>query len=305
MTYQAPLPNTGAILPVLGSGQAWEGSVYNGNLSGVDSAIGADRARLTTIEGKIAGNALIPAGTTAARDGLYGTPSTAAGRVALANAAPRWFNTDKGYEERYFAPTSDSAQAGYNTLFARVGGGWLPQGQGLVPVNWTAPTVVTGTAQANGNTLALNGVGSVACDGVFTQDFDAYLLLFDINQSAAQFLQAYLRTAGVDLNTAAAYARQVFTAIGASAAASATPSDTRALINYNAVQIWQGEAKIYTPAQAAKWTNIDASSFRSDGHGRITTVTASQAAHDGIKFQPASGTMTGSIKLFGFAGGHV
>lgn len=123
MTYQAPLPNTGAILPVLGSGQAWEGSVYNGNFTGVDAAIGADRARLTTIEGKLVGNGLVPAGTTAARDGLYGVPSNAAARVALANSGARWFNTDNGYQERYFSPAADAGAVAWNSSKA---GGWAP-----------------------------------------------------------------------------------------------------------------------------------------------------------------------------------
>lgn len=303
MTYQAPLPNTGAILPVLGSGQAWEGSVYNGNFSGVDSAIGADRARLTTIEGKIGNNAVIPAGTTAARDGFYGTPSTAAGRVALANTAPRWFNTDKGYEERYFAPTSDSGQAGYNTLFARSVGGWGPQGAGLVPVNWVAPVVSGGgSATVAGNTLNLVGANTTVLDAQFTADFDAYFLVFDLQHSTAAFTQMIMRTAGVDYTS---YNRQTFTAISATAVASVS-ADTKFLANYASVNSFLGTAFLFNPAQGGRPTFMDASSGRTDGQGRITQGAAANAVHDGVKFSPSAGTgITGSIKLFGLAGGHI
>jgi hypothetical protein len=43
-------------------------------------------------------------GTTAQRDAYFGVPGTTAQVAALANQMPVWYNTDKGWEEIYYAP---------------------------------------------------------------------------------------------------------------------------------------------------------------------------------------------------------
>lgn len=65
----------------------------------------------------------LPTGTTAQRDSLWPTPSTAAGRVALAAQAPLFFNTEKGYIEQYFAAKAD---AGADNNLAAAASGWYP-----------------------------------------------------------------------------------------------------------------------------------------------------------------------------------
>ncbi len=93
-------------------------------------------------------------GTTAHRDLLYGVPSTAAQRAALANAQVRHFNTDLGWEESYYAPTGTVGLTVLG-LVASAAAGWYPTGLGpaiqLVPsatqscapgamfTNWAAP----------------------------------------------------------------------------------------------------------------------------------------------------------------------
>ena len=47
--------------------------------------------------------AFLRRGTTAQRDAAFGVPTTDAQRVALANQKVTWFNTDKGWEETYYA----------------------------------------------------------------------------------------------------------------------------------------------------------------------------------------------------------
>lgn len=305
MSYQAPLPNTGVILPVLGSGQAWEGSVYNGNFTGVDAAIGADRTRLSTIEGKIGSNALVPAGTTAARDGFYGIPSTAAARIALANAAPRWFNTDKGYLERYFAATGDSATGGYDTKFAKTTAGWKAEGAGLVPVDWGTVANTGGTVVKNGNVLVASGaVTAINTDGTFTDEFIAYKILYDMQLSVAGYLAMRTRTATVVNGTAASYSRQSVSAAGAAVAASTGTDDKFLLSAINAVS-FLGEATIWNPALATRVTLVDTQAARADQQGRITQQRVA-GVDDGAQFTPsAGGTFAGTLQLFGYAGGHI
>lgn len=306
MSYQPPLPNTGVILPVPGSGQAWEVAVYNGNFTGVENAIAADRTRLTTIEGKIGNNALIPAGTSAARDGFYGSPTTAAGRIALANSAPRWFNTEKGYLERYFAPTSDSATGGYNTLFARGAGGWLSAESGLVPLSLAAAAVSGGgTIAVNGNVLVMTNANTVVLDSFFTAAFDQYEVYFDVSLSVSGFLNWIPRIGGVDQNSASSVNRQVSSTIGTTPGG-ATQTDNTFKIGHVASTSFAGKGTYYNPASSGRVAQMDSLTQRNDGHGRQTNQTVAAGVFDGVKLQGSGGgSMSGQIRIFGVAGGHI
>lgn len=134
-------PNLSLTLAVPGTNEPFDTDAVNTNFTAIDTFAGvqvaADAAqsnRLDVIEkftnpqASSATVGVVPSGTTAQRDGFWGTPADAAARVALANKAARWFNTDTnfGFDQRYFAPTSDSATTGYLAQNARGGGGWLP-----------------------------------------------------------------------------------------------------------------------------------------------------------------------------------
>ena len=111
---------------------------------------------------------LIPAGTTAQRDAYYGVPAAgapgAAARVALANKAPRWFNTDAGmnWEEQYFAATADAGSVkGRRSPTA----GWYPIA-GRLPW-WRADGGTSGqniTAGTTNTPLATYGMWSIPTD---------------------------------------------------------------------------------------------------------------------------------------------
>lgn len=137
-------PNLNLTLAVPGSGEPFDTDVVNANFSAIDTMAGTNtatettqNARLTAVEKFTLPSAsspttgVVPAGTTAQRDAMWPAPSTAAERVALANKAARWHNTDAnfGFEQRYFCPTTDSAEAGYLAQNARGAGGWMPNGK--------------------------------------------------------------------------------------------------------------------------------------------------------------------------------
>lgn len=310
MTYSAPLPNTGVILPIPGSGQAWEVAVHNGNFTGVENAITADRARIATVEGKIANNGVIPAGSTAARDGFYGVPASAAARIALANSAPRWFNTDKGYQERYFTSTADSATGGYNTLYARKTARWAPEGIGLIPINWPTPILSPGGATlvtVAGNTLTIASgttATAVAFDGVLTDDFTQYQLDFNVyGQGVAGFAAIEFRSAGVPQVAAGSYTRQAMSAVGA-AVSSSSITDVRAFLTASVAGGYSGTARIIDPAEASRVTVVGAQSWRGDANGFISTSHVA-ALDDGLRiFSTGGGTIAGEFKLYGLGGGH-
>jgi hypothetical protein len=297
MTYQAPLPNTGAILPVLGSGQAWEGSVYNGNFTGVDAAIGADRARLTTIEGKLVGNGLVPAGTTAARDGLYGVPSNAAARVALANTAPRWFNTDAGknYTQQYFAQDGD-AGAGVNT---RTTAGWYAAiDSGRVPLTGFTTAVTGGTLTRDGGNVLLSGaVTSFSLNGCFTNDFQVYDIEADLLGSAGA--QTFWRARNAGSDTGWNWNRN---RVEAAASMTVTQEVTQSAANFGRVDTLGGliDLSIINPMDATRRTMSKGSGW--DGSSIIQqngSVALTAGAHDGLTIFVPAGSFTGRVRLFG------
>lgn len=70
-------------------------------------------------------------GNTALRDSLYGTPSTAAERAALANRKVVWFNTDLGWQESYYA-TTGTAGLTVPGVFAGHPASWYPITPGVI-----------------------------------------------------------------------------------------------------------------------------------------------------------------------------
>ena len=68
-------------------------------------------------------------GSTSFRNTIYPTPTTDAERVALANQKIRWFNTDLGWEESYYAVTGTSGLTALG-LVSTAPAGWYPTGLG-------------------------------------------------------------------------------------------------------------------------------------------------------------------------------
>jgi hypothetical protein len=110
-------------------------------------------------------------GTTTERDARFGTPTTDAQRVALANRKVVWYNSTLGWEESYYATTGLVGLTAKG-LLAGYASGWYPTGNGPTPEITMDPTA---TASATtGNYLAgWNGtVRRLGPDSVFV--FDQY-----------------------------------------------------------------------------------------------------------------------------------
>lgn len=201
-----PTPTLGLVLPDPGTNQPFSTAVQNGWFSSIDTAVGADRARLAVIEDVTLPSAVnsnvgvVPAGTTAERDLFWGVPGSAAARVALAAKGARWFNTEKGYEQQYFAQFDD-AGAG---AFTRTTHGWKPAAHlSQVPIPIQPATVAsTGTVSKRGNSIVVtaNAV-SIDVDNIFTDDFEDYLIRVVGNVPVVGGVILQLRAAGVLVNT--------------------------------------------------------------------------------------------------------
>ena len=132
-------PNLNLTLAVPGTNEAFSTATVNQNFTVIDADAGATDSALASLDSRLdaieptttaggAMNGLAPAGTAAQRDAYWGTPSNATERVALANKAPRWLNTQNGYLEQYFCNDDDNATGGYKAIFATASPGWWPVG---------------------------------------------------------------------------------------------------------------------------------------------------------------------------------
>jgi len=87
-------------------------------------------------------------GTTTERDARFGTPTTDAQRVALANRKVVWYNSTLGWEESYYA-TTGLAGLTAKGLLAGYASGWYPTGNGLTPEIIMDPTATFSATTGN------------------------------------------------------------------------------------------------------------------------------------------------------------
>lgn len=109
-------------------------------------------------------------GATALRDAIFGMPSTDAARVALANQQVTWFNTDKGWQESYYATTGLAGLvvpgliAGHPAGWYPISGATLPYGDALFAADQSVPS---GEATLNLNAGRLRGGVTFSANGLF------------------------------------------------------------------------------------------------------------------------------------------
>ena len=142
-------------------------------------------------------------GTTAQRNAYFGTP-LAADRAALANTIPLWYNTDKGFEEQYFAQFDDAGVTA--TTPVKKVFGWKPaskNGRVALSVFSVASSDSPANVKKYGSTVELTGTSSaIVLDNVFTADFDEYEIEFEITGvTAGLSVQFLLRNAGANLTS--------------------------------------------------------------------------------------------------------
>lgn len=214
----------------------------NGNMTLIDGAIGAKVVTSTTRPATpFDGQPIYETDTTntmiyssaAARWLPVGVPKAASD--ALRNAlypAPvagnRVHRTDKGYDQAYD------------------GAAWKAYGSGLIPVK---PTSVTGGTMNNtGKVAATSGQSLIRLNGVFTSDFENYLVrVINIQPSVAAFLYGRLSAAGAD-DSSANWTVQLLQTSGTTPVGAFSSGQTLAtLANGNTVVAF-GDIELFRPA---------------------------------------------------------
>jgi hypothetical protein len=180
----------------------------------------------------------------------------------------------------------------------------LPTVGGLAPATPTTIANSGGSASLSGNTVTFTGVTSVSLNGCFTGDCDNYRIVMKILSSVNNAFLFRLRNAGTD-NTASNYSYQnMFGYNGANVAGSgANPNDTGrigAIGTTNCMLI----ADLASPA-VAETKSLVGTVTRRTSEGSIEIYTegnylAQTTTFDGISFRVSSGTISGTVSIYGY-----
>lgn len=177
--------------------------------------------------------------------------------------------------------------------------------QGLTSI---IPTSVAGTGVSLGaaGKVTLTAATAASINVCFTTAFDNYLFVIDVTHSTSAALTAKLRAAGVD--SAASLYEQILAHFVTSAVTVST-SSANASFNVQGIGALQtiAELRIAQPAlSAVTYLKADATAMTSatvpakatyDGSYNATTV------FDGITFTAGAGTLTGTIRIYGYNNG--
>jgi hypothetical protein len=205
----------------------------------------------------------------------------------------------------YFAGTAARASAiptpstGMTTYIGTTGTATIPQ---IESYTGSAFQTLYGLTQVAN--VSFSAVGSVSLDNVFTSTYTHYRILFNVlTKSTNGFMYLYFRTGGVN-NTTGNY--NFAGLIGRTSSTTANyggAAETYGTVNFSNVSPAIASLDIANPQIAAQ-TTFTTTGFGGDlstwfnniGGGNFTT----SAQFDGITFAPATGTIGGNIRVYGY-----
>lgn len=267
----------------LGIGKFWElgavdvlGQIYQNDGRAVTDTVSlaaalAPYGALVNAAGSTPG--VIPAGTSAQRDTHWGAPSTAATRVALAAKGARWYNTDKGWTEQYFAQYSD---AGSTPRFSSSNPGWKPVGRALV--HPTTLVTTGGSATDRGDYIVVaSGATNVTLQGVFTDDFEDYEVIIKATDNADNTAITLRTVIGSTVNTTAvAYGYNLLSSTQSDTVTGVYTADNFAIIGETSTLETTVQGYIFSPKNAAVRTQ-----WRFESHNPSVGKQIQAAGHQG------------------------
>ena len=149
------------------------------------------------------------------------------------------------------------------------------------------------------HTETFSGVSSVSMSGKLSSTYDYYLVMWDITCTSDVFLNMRLRSGSTD-NTAANYDIQRNATFSSTTSFATSPNQTSMNVGRVRSSGGSGVLHLYNPALASSTYMVS-----SAGHsGQFTDIRGLHdvsTAFDGLTFIPDSGTMTGTIRLYGYA----
>ena len=159
------------------------------------------------------------------------------------------------------------------------------------------------TIGANGS-VEFSAVTSLSLNGVFTADYDNYMIVIRGTSSVGANIPLRLRANGTDNSTANSYTTQNIQAIGTTVNATRSSADSGIVAVMNATQRCGFVTNIFGPylSQPTAWRTVTAND-RDSARIEDYAVTHNQSvSYDGFTFYPGVGNMTGLISVYGLVG---
>ena len=195
-----------------------------------------------------------------------------------------------------------------NKVRARVlDGTWVSAeelgGMVLVTPSSIAYSGTSASIGANGS-VEFSAVTSLSLNGVFTADYDNYMMVMQFSGTAATGVLYRLRSGGTDNSTASSYVFQYIEANGS------TVSAARSTQNYGRLGVMGStlrngiSANIYGP-YLSQPTAVRAVCGNSISNARLDDAASTHnqsTSYDGCTIYPESGNFTGLVSVYGLVG---
>lgn len=172
---------------------------------------------------------------------------------------------------------------------------------------WTGTHDFTGATVSGAGSLALvataspSGVSSVSIDNCFTSTYQSYLIVMELNRSTSTSILYRWRVSGAD-KTTATYNGQKWNVSGSTFSAVSAASST-----YGQLSVANGSGEIFIrgilfrPSEAAVSISIaDSLQISASFVGTATTSQTDSTAYDGITIFPLAGSISGTIRIYGY-----
>jgi hypothetical protein len=156
-----------------------------------------------------------------------------------------------------------------------------------------------GSASASGGAVTFSAVNSVSLNGVLSATYDNYRIVVSSAFSSDQSLRARLRLSGTDASGTTYFYQRV---TGSSSTASSTGESSIGHFYFGDcsgnLSAWSID--MFNPAKASETQTLTLNVRGNNSIQTVSGVHTTATAYDGITFFPTSGTMTGTIRVYGY-----
>jgi hypothetical protein len=169
---------------------------------------------------------------------------------------------------------------------------------GLAIVTPTSIANSGGSASASGGAVTFTGVSSISLNGVFSATYENYRIVFTSTSGSTIQTSFRLRAAGSD--NSSSYFYNLIEAGGgvsnspATGATSARTGYAATTVSFNSFDVSQPFLSVVTNYAGNYLTQVgNYTGLCAGGHNNA-------ASYDGITFLPASSTLTGTVRVYGY-----
>lgn len=172
---------------------------------------------------------------------------------------------------------------------------------GLSMVNPTTIANSGGTSSATGGQVTFTTVNSISLNGVFSATYDYYQILCNLTGTNNTGVTLRLRVAGVDAS-GSNYVRQLLEVTGATVVGARSTSTSATMGGVETTSFSQFNSTVFNPfltvptkiSSLADTGNVGAYlNVVVNGHSLTTS-------YDGFTILPVAGTITGTIRVYGY-----